>query len=91
MQMYHFFSAKLKSVALEHSLRGAYSLQVHPERPSSIGADVYRRRSARVLCTFEEDLQMKGRLTEGTTSPRMRLSHHQVGCLKRIDVKLLTW
>ena len=39
MKMYHFFSAKLKSVALEYSLRGAYSLQAQPERTPSIGAD----------------------------------------------------
>ena len=39
MEMYHFFSAKLKSVALEYSLRGAYSLQAQSRRTRPIGAD----------------------------------------------------
>ena len=39
MEMYHFFSAKLASVALESSLRGAYSFQARPVRTPSIGAE----------------------------------------------------
>ena len=39
MNLYHFFSAKLKSVALEYSLRGASSLQAKPGRTPSIGAE----------------------------------------------------